>query len=123
MKLNSPKQRLNTKEVLVKSVNLQGARIRILELHYIFFTNFCKVNKFQELEMVTVSLYVDFTDEEMQNSSQPEMKTGWRQFRSQDCKDIFSADLVTKFIFRTCCVRYKKKRDSLLFSKKFSEKR
>ena len=37
---------------------LQYAKLRMLELYYNFFTRFCDVNKFEELEMDTDSLYL-----------------------------------------------------------------
>ena len=37
---------------------LQYVKLRRLELYYNFFTGFCDVNKFEELEMDTDSLYI-----------------------------------------------------------------
>ena len=37
---------------------LQYAKLRMLELYYNFFTRFCDVNKLEELEMDTGSLYL-----------------------------------------------------------------
>ena len=36
--------------------NLQYTKLRMLELYYIFFTRFCDVNKFEELELDADSL-------------------------------------------------------------------
>ena len=36
----------------------QYAKLRMLELYYNFFTRFCDLNKFEELEMDTDSLYL-----------------------------------------------------------------
>ena len=36
---------------------LQYAKLRMLQLYYNFFERFCDVNKFEELEMDTDSLY------------------------------------------------------------------
>ena len=43
--------------IIVGFFILQYAKLRILELYYNFFTRFCDVNKFEELEMDTDSLY------------------------------------------------------------------
>ena len=42
--------------VIVGFFNLQYVKLRILELYYNFFTRFCDVNNFEELEMDTDSL-------------------------------------------------------------------
>ena len=44
--------------IIVGFFILQYAKLRMLELYYNFFTRFCDVNKFEELEMDTDSLYL-----------------------------------------------------------------
>ena len=63
----------------------------MLELYYNFFTNFCNLNKFEELEMDTDSLYLAFAKREMEDCIRPEMKTEWERLRSEDCIDSFTA--------------------------------
>ena len=46
--------------IIVGFFNLQYAKLRMLELYYNFFTGFCVVNKFEDLEMDTDSLYLLF---------------------------------------------------------------
>ena len=49
MKLNLPKHRLKLPKPLIAI--LQNAKLRMLELYYNFFTKFCDVSKFEDLEM------------------------------------------------------------------------
>ena len=53
---------------------LQYAKLRRLELHYNFFTKLCDVNKFEELAMDTVSLYLVPAEKEHECCIRPEMK-------------------------------------------------
>ena len=77
----------------------------MLELYYNFFTTFCDVNKFEELEMDTDSLYLALAGKELENCIRPEMRAKWQKLRSNDCVDGFIADPVANFFPRTCCVR------------------
>ena len=44
--------------IIVRFFILQYAKLRMLELYYNFFTRFCNMNKFEELEMDTDSRYL-----------------------------------------------------------------
>ena len=44
--------------IIVDFFILHYAKLRTLQLYYNFFTRFCDVNKFEELEMDTDSLYL-----------------------------------------------------------------
>ena len=99
MKLNSPKLRINTKNQAESSSSL-----RMLELYYNFFTRFCDVNNFEELEMDTGSLYLALAEKELQDCIRPELKAEWQRLRSNDCVDSFTAVAVANFFPRTCCV-------------------
>ena len=44
---------------------LQYAKLRMLELYYNFFERFCDVNKFEELEMDTDSLYLAMSEKNL----------------------------------------------------------
>ena len=71
---------------------LQYAKLRMLELCYNFFTRLCDVNKFEELEMDTDSLYLAFAERELEDCIRSEMRAEWRSLRSNDCVDSFTAD-------------------------------
>ena len=69
----------------------------MLELYYNFFTRFCDVNKFQELEADTDSLYLALAEKELEDCIRPEMRAEWQRLRSNDCVDTFTADAVANF--------------------------
>ena len=48
--------------IIVGFFNLQYAKLRLLELYYNLFTRFCDVNKFEDLEIDTDSLYPALAD-------------------------------------------------------------
>ena len=60
------------------------------------FTKFCGVNKFEELEMETDSRYLALADKELEDCTRPQMKAEWKELRSKDCTDSFTADKVGK---------------------------
>ena len=92
----------------------------MLELYY-FFTRFCDVNKIEDLEMDTDSLYLALAEKELEDCIRPEMRAEWQRLQSNDCVDSFTADAVTRFFPRTCCVKYKQhdKRELGLFKEEF----
>ena len=71
----------------------------MLELYYNFCERFCDVNKFEELEMDTDSLYL----------------------RTEDCKDDFTANATTNFFPKTCGTKHMEndKREPCLFKEEF----
>ena len=64
----------------------------MLELYYNFFDEFCDVNKFEELEMDTDSLYLDLAEEDLDDCILPSKRAEWTERRSKDCRDDFRAD-------------------------------
>ena len=78
------------------------------KLDYSFFTRFCDVNKFEELEMDTNSLYLALAEKELEECIRPEMIAEWQWLRSNDFVDNFTADAVANVFPRTCCVKQKK---------------
>ena len=100
---------------------LQYAKLRMLELYYNFFTRFCDENKFEELEMVTESLYLALAEKELEDCIRPETRGEWQRLRSNDCVDSFTADAVANFFPRTCCVKQKQhgKSEPCLFKGEF----
>ena len=103
--------------IIVSFFILQYAKLRILELYDNLFTRFCDVNKFEELEMDTDSLYLALAEKELEDCIRPEMKAEWQRLRSNDCVDTFTADAVANVFPRTCCVKHKQrdKREPGLF--------
>ena len=100
---------------------LQNAKLRLLELYYNVFTGICDVNKFEELEMDTDSLYLALAEKELEDCIRHQMRAEWQRLRSNDCGDNFTADAVAKFFHRTGCVKDKQhdKRKPGLFKEEF----
>ena len=107
--------------IIVGFFILQYAKLRMLVLYYNFFTRFCDVNKFEELEMDTDSLYLALAEKEVEDCIRPEMRAEWQRLRSSDCVDSFLADAVANFFARTFCVKHKQhnKREPGLFKEEF----
>ena len=93
----------------------------MLELYYNFFNRFSYVNKFEELEMDTESLYLALAENKLEDCIRSEMRAEWQRSRSTDCVDNFTADAVANFFPRTCCVKHKQhdKREPGLFKEEF----
>ena len=100
---------------------LRCAKLRMLELYYNFFTRFCDVNRFEDLEMDTDSLYLALAEKELEDCIRPEMRADWQRLRTNDCVDNFTADAVANFSPRTWCVEHKQhdKRKRGLFKEEF----
>ena len=79
----------------------------MLELYYRFFTRFCDVNKFEELEMDTDSLYLALAEKEPEDCKRPGLEAERQRLRSNDCVDSFTADAVVNFFLRACCVKHR----------------
>ena len=107
--------------IIVGFFILQYAKLRMLELYYNFFEKFCDVNKFEELEMDTDSLYLALSEKELYDCIREESKVEWELMRTEDCKDDFTANATTTFFPRTCCTKQKKhdKREPSLFKEEF----
>ena len=107
--------------IILEFFILQYAKLRMLELYYNFFERFCDVNKFEELEMDTDSLYLALSEKELYNCIREESKAEWGLLRTKDCRDDFTANATTNFFPRTCCTGHKKhdKREPGLFKEEF----
>ena len=107
--------------IIVGFFILRCAKLQMLELYYNFFTRFCDVHKFEELEMDTDSLYLALAEKELEHCMRPEMKAEWQKLRSIDCVHNFTADAVAIFCPRTYCVKHKQhdKREPRLYKKEF----
>ena len=116
------KAQIEQKEpIIVGFFILHYAKMRTLELYYNFFTRFCDVNMFEELEKDTDSLYLALAEKELEDCTRPEMRAQWQRLRSNDCVDSFTAVGVANFFPRTCCVKRKQhdKREPGLFKEEF----
>ena len=97
-KVELTKAEIEQKEpFLVGFFILQYAKLRMLELYYNLFTRFCVINKFEELEMDTDSLYLALAEKELGDCIRPEMRAEWQKLQSNDCVDKFTADAVANF--------------------------
>ena len=74
IKLSCKAQVEQTEPIIVGFFILHYAKHRILELYYHFFTKLYDVNKFEELEMDTDSLYLALGEKELEDCIRPEMK-------------------------------------------------
>ena len=103
--------------IIVGFFILQYAKLRMLELYHTFFKKFCDTDKYEGLEMDTNSLYLAFSEENLEDSNFPEKRAKWDQLRSKDCTDDFTANATDNFFPKTCCNVHKKhdKREPDLF--------
>ena len=67
--------------IIIEFFILQYAKLRMLDLYYNFFTRFCDVNKFEELEMDIDSLYLALAEKELEDCKRPEMRAEWQRLR------------------------------------------
>ena len=107
--------------IIVGFFNLQYGKLRMLELYYNFFTKFCDVTKFEELQMDTDWLYLALAERELEDCMKPGMRAEWQRLRSNYCFDSFTADGVAIFFHRTCCLKHKQhdKREPGFFKEEF----
>ena len=100
---------------------LQYAKLRMLELYYSFFVKYYDIDKFEELEMDTDSLYLALAEKELYDCIRSDKKQEWQSLRSSDCTDDFIANSTTNFFPRTCCTKHKQhdKREPGLFKEEF----
>ena len=107
--------------IIVGFFILQYAKLRMLELYYNFFNEFCDVNKFEEPEMDTDSLYLALAEENLYDCIKPDKRAAWEKIRENDCRDSFKADAKSNFFPRTCCSTHKQhdKLEPGLFKEEF----
>ena len=67
--------------IIVGYLILQCAELLKLEPYYNFFSKFCDVNKFEDLEKHTDYLYLALVERELADCNQPEM---WERLRPQE---------------------------------------
>ena len=107
--------------IIVGFFILHYAKLRMLELYSIFVKKFCDIDKYEELEMDTDSLYLALSEENLEGVILPEKRAEWNQLLSKDCADKFTANATHNFFPRTCCNAHKKhdKREPGLFKEEF----
>ena len=111
----------HSKPIIVGFFILQYSKLTMLELYYNFCERFCEVNKTEELEVDTDSLYLALSEKELYDCIRGESKVEWELMRTEDCEDDFTANATTNFFPRTCCTEHKKhdKREPGLFKEEF----
>ena len=86
--LNDEKTHKAINEPLFKRLNKVekdlNTKLRMLELYYNFFNEFCDVNKFEELEMDTDSLYLALAEEKLYDCIKPDKRAAWEKIREND---------------------------------------
>ena len=87
---------------------LQTANLRMIELYYNLFENYCDVTKSEQLEMETDSLYLALSEHNLYDCIRPPMKKVWNSLPSGDCTDEVSANSTKIYFPRTCCAKHKK---------------
>ena len=107
--------------IIVGFFILQYAKLRMLELYYNFFKEFCNDDMYEEMEMDTDSLYLALAEYSLYDCIQEDKKEVWEFLRSEDCNDNFVAEASGNFFPRTCCEKHKKhdKREPGLFKEEF----
>ena len=73
---------------------LQYAKLRMLVLYYNFLTRYCDLDKFEELEMNTDSLYLALAEKDLEDCIRPELRAEWQGLRSNYFVDEVTADAV-----------------------------
>ena len=96
---------------------LQYAKLRTLELFYIFSRKFCDFNSFEEMEMDTNSLHLAVTHDSLGDWLKPDMREVWNNIGMNDCSNTFAADSSNNFFPCTCCSKHIKqdKREPEIF--------
>ena len=69
----------------------QYAKLRMLEIYYNFFKNFCDTDKYEELEMDNDTLYLALSEENLEDVILTKKRAEWGQIRSKECTDNVAA--------------------------------
>ena len=107
---------------IIAFINVQYVKLRMLKLYHKILTKFCDVNRFEELEMDTCSLYRAVAEKELEGYIRLELKTEWERLRWRVYSDRFTADAPGHFIPRLCCGKQEKhdKKEPALFKEEFN---
>ena len=80
----------------------------MLEFYYSFIRNFSDIDKYEELEMDTDSLYLAVSEENLEDVILPEKRADWDKLHSKDWTDNFTANATDNVFPRTCCNTHRK---------------
>ena len=80
----------------------QYAKLRMLEPYCNFFTKFCDVNNFEELELDTDLLYLALGEKKPDNCIRPELRAEWQGLPSKDCVSSFTVVLFIRKSANIC---------------------
>ena len=107
--------------IIVSFFILQYAKLRMLELYYNFFKQYCDESKFEELAMDTDSLYLALAEDDITDCIRQDELGEWSDIREEDCCNYFEANSLRNFFPRTCCSTRSQldKRESGLFKEEF----
>ena len=107
--------------IIVGFFILECAKLRTLELYYIFLDKYFDFRKFEELELLTDLFYLALSQHVLYDCIRPAMKKDWTFLRSGDCTDEFSANSATNFFCRFRCAEHKEqdRRNSGPFKEEF----
>ena len=83
--------------IIVGLFILQYAKLRMLELYYIFFKKFCDTDKYEEPELATDSFHLALSDDNLEDVILTEKRAEWDELRSKDCTDNFTANTTDNF--------------------------
>ena len=122
MKQNWRRQRLSTEnQSLLGFLYSNTLNLDCWSFTTTFFERFCDVNKVEELELDTDSLYLALSERELYDCIREESKAEWSLLRTKDCEDDFTANATTNFFPRICCTKHIKhdKREPSLFTEVF----
>ena len=100
---------------------LQYTKLRMLELYYNFFKQYCGESKLEELEMDTDSLYLALAENDITDCIRQDNLGEWSAIRKEDCRHYFEADSLRNFFPRTCCSTHSQldKREPGIFKEEF----
>ena len=87
----------NRKPIILGLFILKYEKLRMLELYYNFFDKFWHVQKIEELEMDTDSLYLALAHENLYECIKPDIRSIWNEMRSNDGTDFFHANSTSNF--------------------------
>ena len=84
--------------IIVGFFILQNAKLRMLELYYIFFKKFSDTDKYEKFEMNNDSLYLALSEEKLEDVILPEKRAEWNQLRSKYCTDNIYCEINRHFL-------------------------
>ena len=93
----------HTEPIIVGFLVLKHAKQRMLALYYTFSKKLSDVDKYEELEMDTDSLYLALSEENLDEVILPEKQDEWNAMLSGVCTDTSTANATDTFFPLKCC--------------------